>query len=157
VTETVNVYPVPTVRATPSYPPASSAVTQLGPSSYALVSNSGERGPAGPSLPIVFHRPGEAIVVAGKARYRFPFNATLSGCSAALAQAPEGSDLSFDVILNGGGVPLYSMTVLEGDEEVAEDTSRRQVLVGDYITVSVTSVGSDFGGGDLSIFIRYEA
>jgi len=157
VTDTVNVYPVPGSTPTPTYPPASSAMTQLGPSSYALVSNSGERGPAGPSLPIVFFRPGEAMVVAGRARYRFPFNATLIGCSAALARGPEGDDLTFEVILGGGGVPLYSMTVLEGAEEVAEDTSRRQVLVGDFITVSVTGVGSTFGGEDLSIFIRYEA
>lgn len=157
MTDVLGVYPAPVTTATPEYPPATTAVTQLGPSSYALVSTSGERGPAGPSLPIVFHRPGQVVPVSGKARYRFPFNAVLIGCSAALAQAPQGSDLTFEVLLNDSVTPLYAMTIPEGDDFVAEDTSRRSVLVGDYLTVSVTGVGSDFGGEDLSIFIRYEA
>lgn len=116
----------------------------------------GIQGPMGPGLPITFSRRGTATVSDGRMKYRFPFDCTIVGCSAAMGVGtpPTGSDLTYDIKVNGSVV--VSMVIPDGSEDAPEVPLAIPVLVGDYATVNITQVGSVDPGDDLSIFIRYE-
>lgn len=96
----------------------------------------------------------------GTLRFRFPYDATLEGVSAAVNTAPTGADIVLDV--NKNGVSVYPLstkpTILAttfdtGGVELVPDTTG--ILTGDYLQVDVDQVGSIIAGSDLTVFIRY--
>ena len=116
----------------------------------------GGTGPMGPAAPIVFGRRGEVQLYDGGLKYRFAFNATLIGYSAAMGEGtpPVGSSLISQIKLNG--VVLATVTIPDGADDFPEVPISVPVVAGDYLTVAVTQLGSTDPGHDLSIFIRYE-
>lgn len=96
----------------------------------------------------------------GTLRFRFPFDATLEGVSAAVNTAPTGADIILDV--NKNGVSIYPFSThptipngtfdTGGVEDVPDTTG---ILTGDYLQVDIDQVGSIVAGSDLTVFIRY--
>ena len=95
----------------------------------------------------------------GKLRYRFPFDATLEGVSAAVNTAPTGADIVLDVNKNGASIfpisthPTIPATTFDSGVEVVPDDTG--ILEGDYLQVDIDQVGSVISGSDLTVFIRY--
>lgn len=120
-----------------------------------IVSESGVMGPRGEGLPVVFNRDGPAQVKQGKTPYYFPFATTIYGVSAAMGPGlpPIGSDLTFDLLVNG--VVVESFTMPDGDEYMPEVALNVPLEIGDYITVDITATGSTSAGSNLTIYIRY--
>lgn len=116
----------------------------------------GATGPVGPALPIVFARKGTCEPLEGRLKYRMPWNATLTYYSAAMGEGtpPVGSDLVANIQVNGNSVA--TLTVPDGDVDVPRVALNHSVLMGDYLTVDIVSVGSTEPGDDLSIFIEFE-
>lgn len=106
-----------------------------------------------------FAREGTLSVVTGRGRYRFPYDVTILGVSAAVDTAPTGSDLIIDV--NKNGTTLYTTqanrpTISDGANDTAETTPDvTSVNAGDYVTVDIDQVGSSSAGADLTVFVRY--
>jgi hypothetical protein len=130
-----------------------STVTVAATPTRVVASARGVQGRGGPTVPIPFHRQGVALPLVGKARWRFPFAATLTGVSAACAVAPEGSGIVFAVLVNG--ISAGSFVLPDGSNEMDEVPVSVPISVGDYVTVNIISVGSSANGEDLTIFVRY--
>lgn len=128
-------------------------VTVQSPTTTVEVAALGTPGRTGAPSPITYYRAGPALPLTGKARWRFPFNATLIGVSAAVSAAPQGDGIEFDVLVNG--VVAGTFTLPDGSEELAEQTISVPISVGDYVTVNITAVGSTYNGDDLTVFVRY--
>ena len=111
---------------------------------------------------LVFTSPGTLSVSTGASRFRFPFNATLLGVSAACNTAPTGFGVIVDVNLNGTTVftdpderPQIAIGLFDTDE--ANSTlGVVAVETGDYLTVDIDSVGSGVAGSDLTVIVRYQ-
>jgi hypothetical protein len=107
---------------------------------------------------------GKASTIAtatGKIRYKFPFNATIIGVSAAVGTAPTGSPIIIDINKNGTTMfttqanrPQIDIGAFSTASEVT-DIDVDTISAGDYITVDIDQVGSSTPGSDLSIFVRY--
>lgn len=119
----------------------------------------GDKGDIGESM-IVFARSGNVILTIGQLRYRFPFNATIEGVSAAVGVPPTGAPIIFDVNKNGTTIftnQANRPTIQIGADALDEVTNMdiSTISEGDYITVDIDQIGSDVVGANLSIFIRY--
>src|SRR5258705_8480437 len=87
----------------------------------------------------------------GKLRFRFPFDATLEGVSAAVDTAPTGANIILDVNKNGVSIfpistkPTITATTFDtgGSEDVPDTTG---ILSGDYLQVDIDQVGSTIPG-----------
>lgn len=96
----------------------------------------------------------------GTSRFRFPFDATLEGVSAAVNTAPTGASIILDVNKNGTSIfpittkPTIAIGAFDtGASEVIPDTTG--ILDGDYLQIDVDQVGSTIAGADLTVFVRY--
>lgn len=98
----------------------------------------------------------------GVGRYRFPFDATVVGVTAAVNTAPTGAAILLDV--NKGGVSIFPVSTKPtiaigafdtgaGNFEYVPDTTA--ILAGDYLTVDIDQVGSTIAGSDLTVFVHY--
>ena len=123
----------------------------------------GPPGPTGPEAEQIlpFGRTGVLVVSTGRARFRFPFAATILGVSASIDTAPTGADVIFDV--NKNGTTLFTvqanrLTIAAGTNAAAEVTSMDVTgfAVGDYLTVDVDQIGSTVAGSDAVLSIRYQ-
>jgi hypothetical protein len=112
----------------------------------------GEPGPAAKAPPIIFGRRGTCSVLAAGLKYRMLHNATLSGYAAAMSAPPVGCDLLADITVND--VVVATVVMPDGQVDLPEVTTDIPVLVGDYVRVVITQVGSTEPGDDLSIFIE---
>lgn len=96
----------------------------------------------------------------GTLRFRFPFDATLLGVSAAVNTAPTGANIVLDVNKNGVSIfPISTKPTITagtfdtgGSEDVPDTTS---VSSGQYLQVDIDQVGSIVAGSDLTVFIHY--
>lgn len=121
--------------------------------------------PAAPAAPVqlaTFNTPGVLTVSPGTGRFRFPFNATILGVTAAVDTAPTGASLIVDVHKNGTTIftnqanrPTIAISGFATTTEPTPDVTA--MAVGDYLTVDVDQVGSTIAGADLTIFVRYTA
>lgn len=96
----------------------------------------------------------------GTLRFRFPYDATLEGVSAAVNTAPTGASIILDVNRNGTSIfpistkPTIAIAAFStGGSEYVPDTTG--MLSGDYLQVDIDSTGSIIPGSDLTVFIRY--
>ncbi len=96
----------------------------------------------------------------GTLRFRFPFDATLEGVSAAVNTAPTGASIVLDINKNGVSVypiapkPTIAIGAFDtGVSEAVPDTTG--ILSGDYLQVDIDQVGSIVAGSDITVFIRY--
>ena len=110
---------------------------------------------------IPFAKAGVLSVSEGKARFRFPFDATVLGVSAAIDTAPAGADIIIDV--NKNGTTLFTTQgnrprIVDGANACTEVTIMDVTACasGDYLTVDVDQIGSVAPGSDITVFIRYQ-
>lgn len=117
--------------------------------------------PAAPTQAIApFSRTGTLSVVAGAARFKFPFAATIINVTAAVNTAPTGADIILDVNLNG--VTIFTTQanrprILAGTfQETVDAVPDVTAAANDqYLTVDIDQVGSGVAGADLTVFVRY--
>jgi hypothetical protein len=111
-----------------------------------------EQGPQGPAgfdgLVPVFTRQNDLAVVTGKTRFYFEDPRTITKIRASVGQAPLGSGVTVDTLVNG--LSIGTITIPAGSN-TATLTVAKSVVAGDYATVSILSVGSTFSGTDLTL------
>jgi hypothetical protein len=129
----------------------------------ALTGDTGPAGPVGPTGPTgstgsvgpaglmpVFSFVGPIVVYTGKTRLYFEESRTITKIRASLGTAPTGSGVVVGAYLNGS--LLQSVTILAGTNTAIVSLSTA-VTPGDYVTVSITSVGSVTAGSDLTVVL----
>lgn len=140
-------------------PPAQQTVTIGLAQGISVQGIPGVQGIRGESM-ITYASSGPLSVRAGKSRYRFPFNATINGVSAAIDTPSSGSSIIIDVNLDGASLftnPVDRLTIPAGNNTAAEIVTTRTTSIntGQYVTVDIDQVGSVNPGSDLTVFLRY--
>lgn len=109
----------------------------------------------------VFSVAGTLSQGSGVGRFRFPFNATILGATAAINTAPTGQSVILDVNKNGttifttqGNRPTITAGANATTTEPAPDVTT--ITAGDYLTVDRDQVGSGVAGADATVFVRYK-
>lgn len=107
-----------------------------------------------------FNQAGALTVQTGTGRFSFPVGATILGVSATVGTAPSGSSLIVDVLKNGSTIFTTTAnrpTIASGTTSVGETVPDvTSVNANDYLTVSITQVGSSTAGSDLTVQVRYK-
>lgn len=72
----------------------------------------------------------------------------------------SGSNLSVNIIKNGGGDPanlLYNLELIAGDNIVQSNSGSATLQAGDYLQVDVLQVGSATSGSDMIVSFKYRS
>lgn len=108
----------------------------------------------------VFGIEGALTTQTGTGRFRFPFDATILGVTAAVGTAPTGASLIMDVNKNGttifstqGNRPTIAVSTNATSTEPTPNTTA--IAAGDYLTTDIDQIGSTVAGSDLTVFVRY--
>ena len=107
----------------------------------------GATGPTG-SMNIAYTQQGPLSVTTGLTRYYFENSGTITKIRASVGTAPTGSSLIVEVFENG--VSIGTATITAGSF-TGTTTISNAVALGDYVTVSITQVGSTVTGTDLTV------
>lgn len=107
-----------------------------------------------------FTKSGTLTVSSGVLRFRFPFDATITGVSAAVNTAPTGASIIMDVNKNGVSIfpvapkPTIAIGAFDtGASEAVPDTTA--ISSGNYLQIDIDQIGSIVAGSDLSVFVQY--
>ena len=102
------------------------------------------------AMNVAYTQQGTLSVVTGLTRYYFEENKTITKIRASVGTAPTGASLIVRVFENG--VSIGDTTITAGS---FTGTSTPNVAVGpgDYITASITQVGSTIAGTDLTVVL----
>lgn len=109
----------------------------------------GSQGPVS-SLP-VFTLAGTVSVVNGSTRLYMDRNGTITTVRVGLGTAPVGASLI--VTLNKNGAPLQTVTVPSTSNTAVVTGLTHAVLANDYLTVSITQIGTTVAGSDLTVSV----
>jgi hypothetical protein len=115
-----------------------------------------------PVLPVTqsFSVPGTVDVGVGRARFYAALPMTISAVRASVAIPPTGQSILIDVLKNGLTIfdnaerpliPVGANTDLSGTPRA----DRKNMVAGDYLTVSILQVGSQNPGADLNIQVEF--
>lgn len=108
----------------------------------------------------VFSLSGTVTTGTGVSRFPIPFPTTISGVAATCGTAPSGSDLIFDVNVNG--LTAFSTqanrpSIVDGGNQTTSlavpDVT--QLSTNDYITVDIDQVGSSVAGADVVVVVFF--
>lgn len=105
----------------------------------------------------VFTVPGGLSVGQGKAKLVFPGAVTLSKIRASVGTAPLGSEITIDVNKNGTTVFTNQANrpkIYAGESTVTAIPAVTIISPEDYLTIDIDSVGSVFGGENLTVQIE---
>lgn len=115
-----------------------------------------------PVLPVTqsFSVPGTLSTGVGRARFYAASPMTISAVRASVATPPTGQSIIIDVLKNGVTIfdagerpliPVDANTDLSGTPRA----DRKNMVSGDYLTVSILQVGSQNPGADLNIQVEF--
>lgn len=115
-----------------------------------------------PVLPLTqsFSVAGTLSTGVGRARFYAGSQMTIQAVRASVATPPTGSSVIVDVLKNGTTIfdaperpviPVNSNTDLSGTPRA----DRKNMVAGDYLTVSILQVGSQNPGADLNIQVEF--
>lgn len=96
----------------------------------------------------VFSYTGTLTTYVGLSRYYFDSSKTISQIRASVGTAPTGANLIVTVYKNGTSIGTTSITA---GSFTGTSTPGTSVASGDYVTVSITQVGSTVAGTDLTV------
>jgi hypothetical protein len=109
---------------------------------------------------VPFSRSGTLTVITGAGRFLFPFDATITGVTAAVNTAPTGASLIFDV--NKNGTTIFTTqagrpAILAGEFQPLATVvpAVTSVVAGDYLSVDIDQVGSVEAGADATVLVLY--
>jgi hypothetical protein len=97
---------------------------------------------------VVYSQQGTLQVITGLTRFYFDSSKTISKIRASVGTAPTGSSLAITTYLNGVSI---GATTISASAFTAVSTPSTSVVSGDYVTVSITQVGSTVAGSDLTV------
>jgi len=117
--------------------------------------------PPGVDLYVPFSISGAAYVTTGQGRVYIESSRTITRVRASVGTAPTGASLIVDVLKNGTSIynvtPANRPTIAAAAFTALGGTPDTTTFVsGDYITVSVTQIGSGVAGSDLTVSIRLQ-
>ncbi len=117
--------------------------------------------PPGVDLVYPFSISGAVYVTTGQARMYVESSRTVTLVRASVGTAPTGASIIVDVLKNGTSIfnvtPANRATITAGtNTAVAGSPDTTTFTTGDYITVSVTQVGSAVAGADLTVSVRLQ-
>lgn len=116
-----------------------------------LFSQMGVQGIPGPQgITPMFTRQNEISPVVGLTRFYFDTPKTISQVRASLGIVATGSPVVIDVLVNGVSI---GTTSIPANQNTATHATSTLVGSGDYVTISILSVGSTFSGSDLTVVL----
>lgn len=121
----------------------------------AAITSPGPQGPTGatgsPGLTPVFSRQDVLTPYTGTARFYFDATRTVATIRASVGTAPVGAGVVVTVYKNGTS---FGTVTIPAGGNTAVTTVNASVFSGDYVTVSIVSVGSTTAGSDLTVILN---
>jgi len=97
---------------------------------------------------VVYTQQGVLTVTTGLTRYYFDASKTISQIRASVGTAPTGASIIVTVYKNGTSI---GTTTIAASAFTATSAPATSVVSGDYVTASITQIGSTIAGSDLTV------
>lgn len=99
------------------------------------------------------HQPGQLQVIEGTTRWYAPYNLQVSVIRARLGTAADGT---VSLLLKKNGITQKTINIFSSSTQATVEDQTMSMVAGEYLTVDVTSIGTNLKGSDLYIQIGYK-